>query len=96
LIPTTLLENAPAPQRRWLHRRAAAALEVDAREALARVEVPVLVLAPTRDRLVRSDPGDVLAVRPDAEVTALDAPHMILQRCPHACLARIEELARRA
>jgi pimeloyl-ACP methyl ester carboxylesterase len=78
-----------------LAHRAAAALEVDAREDLARVEVPVLVLAPTRDRLLRTDfGGEVLAIRRDAEVAGLDAPHMILQRCPHACLARIEELAR--
>jgi pimeloyl-ACP methyl ester carboxylesterase len=77
--------------------RAAAALQVDAREDLARVEVPVLVLAPTRDRLIRMDRGEeVRRVLPDAEVAELEAPHMILQRCPHACLARIEELAARA
>jgi len=80
-----------------LAHRAAAALEVDAREDLARVDVPILVLAPTRDRLLRTDLGEqILAVRPDAEVVALEAPHMILQRCPHASLARIEELRARA
>jgi pimeloyl-ACP methyl ester carboxylesterase len=72
--------------------RAAASLEVDVRDDLARVEVPVLVLAPTRDRLLRTDLADeVLAARPDAEVALIDAPHMVLQRCPHASLARIEE-----
>lgn len=76
--------------------RAAAALEVDAREDLARVDAPILVLAPTRDRLLRADLAEeVLAVRPDAEVALIDAPHMVLQRCPHASLARIEEFLAR-
>jgi pimeloyl-ACP methyl ester carboxylesterase len=80
-----------------LARRAAEALAVDAREALSAVEVPVLFLAPTRDRLIRRDAWtDVAAMRPDAEVVHLESPHMILQRCPHACLARIEEFLARA
>jgi pimeloyl-ACP methyl ester carboxylesterase len=72
--------------------RAREALAVDARDALAGVEVPILFLAPTRDRLIRRDAHeDVLALRPDAEVAPIEAPHMVLQRCPHASLARIEE-----
>jgi pimeloyl-ACP methyl ester carboxylesterase len=75
-----------------LAHRSAEALRVDVREDLARVEVPVLLIAPTRDRLIRTDVADeVLAIRPDAEVALLDAPHMVLQRCPHASLARVEE-----
>jgi pimeloyl-[acyl-carrier protein] methyl ester esterase len=72
--------------------RAAAALGVDVREALARTDVPLLVVSPTRDRLIRTDVADeIVALRPDAEVALVDAPHMVLQRCPHASLARIEE-----
>lgn len=79
-----------------LARRVADALAVDVREDLARVHAPILFLAPARDHLVRTDAAEeVLAVHPDAEVVTLEAPHMILQRCPHASLARIEELARR-
>lgn len=75
-----------------LAHRSAEALRVDAREALARVEVPILFLAPTRDRLIRTDAHeDMLALRPDAEVALVEAPHMILQRCPHASLAWVEE-----
>lgn len=77
--------------------RSLAALAVDVREHLARVEVPILYLCPTRDRLLRTDVGDeILAVRPDAEVALLESPHMILQRLPHACLARIEAFVARA
>lgn len=79
-----------------LAHRSAEALAVDVRGDLARVEVPVLVIAPSRDRLIRTDvAADVLAVRPDAEVAVVDAPHMVLQRCPHASLARIEEFLAR-
>ena len=75
-----------------LAHRSAEALRVDVREEFAQLEVPVLVLAPTRDRLLRTDVAEeILALRPDAEVALVDAPHMVLQRCPHASLARIEE-----
>lgn len=74
-----------------LAHRSREALEADARGALAGVEVPILLLAPTRDRLIRRDAHeDLLALRPDAEVAPIEAPHMVLQRCPHASLAAIE------
>lgn len=75
-----------------LAHRSREALAVDVRDALAGVEVPILFLAPTRDRLIRRDAHeDLLALRPDAEVAHIEAPHMVLQRCPHASLARMEE-----
>jgi pimeloyl-[acyl-carrier protein] methyl ester esterase len=71
--------------------RAAEALAVDVREALSRVEAPILYLGPTRDRLIRADVADeLLALRPDTEVALVESPHMILQRCPQTSLARIE------
>jgi pimeloyl-ACP methyl ester carboxylesterase len=77
--------------------RAMEALRADVRAELGRVDVPILVLSPARDRLIRADVSDeILALRPDAHVVRLDAPHMILQRAPHACLAHVEELAARA
>lgn len=76
--------------------RAAEALRVDAREDFARVEAPILWLAPTRDRLIRTDGcEEAQALRPDAEFELVEAPHMVLQRCPHASLAHIEELLAR-
>ncbi|WP_242372005.1 alpha/beta fold hydrolase [Anaeromyxobacter sp. SG26] len=76
--------------------RAMEALRVDVRDALLQVDAPILVLSPRRDRLIRTDVGEeLLALRPDAEVVEVDAPHMILQRAPHACLAHLEELAAR-
>jgi pimeloyl-[acyl-carrier protein] methyl ester esterase len=76
-------------------RRAAEAAAVDVRKDLARVEVPLLYLAPTRDRLLRTDVvEEILAIQPDAEIALLEAPHMILQRAPQASLARIEAFVR--
>jgi pimeloyl-ACP methyl ester carboxylesterase len=76
--------------------RAEEALRADVREDFARVDAPILWLAPSRDRLVRTDAyEEILDLRPDAEVAPVDAPHMVLQRCPHAALARIEELLSR-
>jgi pimeloyl-[acyl-carrier protein] methyl ester esterase len=77
--------------------RAAEALRADVREAFARVRAPVLWLSPTRDRLLSTSAAEeALEIRPDVEVARIEAPHMILQRCPHASLARIEELMTRA
>lgn len=61
------------------------ALTVDARDALARVEVPVLYLRGTRDRLVRGRClRTILAVKPETTVAEIDAPHMLLQIAPDA------------
>ena len=84
--------SVAAVQPNVLAHRSAEALRVDARGALAGVEVPILFLAPTRDRLIRRDAHeDVSAIRPDAEIVPIEAPHMVLQRCPHACLAALEK-----
>jgi pimeloyl-ACP methyl ester carboxylesterase len=94
--PDTLVEEvrravaAVAPE--VLALRSAEALAADVRGALGAVEVPILFLAPTRDNLIRRDAHeDVREARPDAEIALLDAPHMVLQRSPHASLERIEE-----
>jgi pimeloyl-ACP methyl ester carboxylesterase len=71
--------------------RSVEALGVDVRDPFGHVEVPVLYLQPERDRLIRTDVSEeILALQPDAQVVRLDAPHMVLQRCPHASLAAIE------
>jgi pimeloyl-ACP methyl ester carboxylesterase len=64
---------------------------VDVRAELASTEVPLLFLAPTGDRLIRTDAvDDVRAARPDAEAAPIDGPHTVLQVRPQASLACIE------
>jgi pimeloyl-ACP methyl ester carboxylesterase len=73
-------------------RRAAEALRADVRDALGKSKVPLLAIVPTRDRLLRRGglTHELRARRPDAEIAEIDGPHLIRQRQPHACLARIE------
>ena len=68
-------------------------LTVDARDALARVEVPILDLRGTRDRLVpRRCRRAILAVRPDIRTAEIEAPHMLLQIAPREAWAAIERV----
>jgi len=63
--------------------RMRAALTVDARDAFARLEAPVLYLRGTRDRLVRGwCLRTVLKLKPETTVAKIDAPHMLLQIAP--------------
>jgi pimeloyl-ACP methyl ester carboxylesterase len=73
-------------------------LAVDGRDALLRVQVPVLALAGSKDRLVSLRNVEDLRVLGNLlELELLDAPHLILQRQPAAaanCIAQF--LNRRA
>jgi pimeloyl-[acyl-carrier protein] methyl ester esterase len=63
--------------------RAREALRADATDALRACPAPVLFLGGKNDRLLRSAlPIEIRALRPDAEIRMLDAPHLVLQRYP--------------
>jgi len=77
--------------------RAEEALEADASPALAASRLPLLVLAGRNDRLLRrAIPEEIRALRPDAEVHLLDAPHLVLQRQPGRTMALVEDFLGRA
>jgi len=85
-----------AVRARVLLRRAHDALDVDATEALRDCPVPLLVLAGREDRLLRPRiPGEIRAIRPDAEVVELDAPHLLLQRQPEVAMSHLESFVAR-
>ena len=77
------------------------ALRVNATDALRACPAPILFLGGKDDRLLRSAlPIEIRALRPDAEIRMLDAPHLVLQRRPdeamrivtaflHRCLKRV-------
>lgn len=82
---------ASVPPATVRHRLAAVA-DCDVREALARIRVPVLCLAPRYDRLVpRSALRTIRASAPAARVVELDAPHCLLQCAPREAAATILE-----
>jgi pimeloyl-ACP methyl ester carboxylesterase len=77
--------------------RARAALAVDASEALRACPAPVLFLGGREDRLLRAEiPDEIRALRPDAEIRMLDAPHLVLQRHPAESMRAVEDFLRRA
>ncbi len=58
-------------------------LASDVRDELAKVQVPILYIRATRDRLVSSSSlREILRIRPDAIVAEIEGPHLILQREP--------------
>jgi len=71
--------------------RAREALRVDASEALRGCPVPLLFLGGKHDRLLRSAlPIEVRALRADAEIRMLEAPHLVLQRRPAEAMSIVE------
>jgi pimeloyl-ACP methyl ester carboxylesterase len=78
-------------------RRAREALRVDATEQLRACPVPILFLGGKEDRLLRSAlPIEVRALRPDAEIRMLDAPHLVLQTRPRESMRLVADFLVRA
>jgi pimeloyl-[acyl-carrier protein] methyl ester esterase len=66
-----------------LRARLGAVVDCDAREALARVSVPILCLVAKHDRLIPRSAARVIERRaPAARMVELDAPHCLLQCVP--------------
>ncbi|MBS1914119.1 MAG: alpha/beta fold hydrolase [Bacteroidetes bacterium] len=99
-----LMLNGPVPE--WLLRsvrdivrsvpvrviasRIRLVLRADASRSLQRTGVPLLVLSPTRDRLLGHASANYIArLRPDCRIVAVDAPHLALQAAPEACAEAI-------
>jgi pimeloyl-ACP methyl ester carboxylesterase len=74
-----------------LSARAIAALDGDARDALARVELPVLYLRAKHDRVIAARCGDeIVSLARDAQLVEIDAPHMLLQIAPREAAEAID------
>jgi len=66
-----------------LARRVRAVLDCDAREDLARTNIPMMYIQADSDRLVRADCfEEVQRLRPDTMLTSIAAPHLVFQREP--------------
>ncbi len=71
-------------------RRARQVLSVDARQAVGRIDVPVLLLRATRDRVVPASASNEIAKRARrCAVIDIEAPHMLLQCAPDAAARAI-------
>jgi pimeloyl-ACP methyl ester carboxylesterase len=77
--------------------RAREALRVDATAWLQACPVPLLFLGGKEDHLLRSAiPIEIRALRSDAEIRMLDAPHLVLQSRPVEAMGLVEAFLRRA
>jgi pimeloyl-ACP methyl ester carboxylesterase len=69
---------------------------VDMSSELSKVKTPILCLRATHDRVVpRSAADRIVRLAPHAEVTEIEAPHMLLQCAPAECARVIADFARR-
>jgi pimeloyl-ACP methyl ester carboxylesterase len=75
-----------------LRARARAVLSIDVSASLSSVDVPVLYLRASKDRLVpESAPQTVVALSPDTKVVEFSAPHFLLQVLPSQAAATVRE-----
>lgn len=78
-----------------LQGRLRSVLTVDASERLSNVDVPVLCLRATRDRLVPRAAADwIQTVLPQTRIVDVDGPHGLLQTLPEACARLVRDFVR--
>jgi pimeloyl-ACP methyl ester carboxylesterase len=71
-------------------------LSVNVADRFLRVQVPMLYVTGTRDRLLApTTVQELQRLRPDLEVVSIEAPHFILQRCPAEAAAVISRFLAR-
>lgn len=73
-----------------IRRRIGEIFDVDVTRLLARIELPMLVMIARRDRIVpRAATSLLLYSSPQALVTEIDGPHLLLQSRPAECADRV-------
>ena len=94
--PKTVLSAVEAQLRqlagRTIKRRLRMLVTPDAASTFARLDIPVLLLQPTRDRLLDPwAPKRLEKLAPAARIERLNGPHFLLQAEPQACWRRIAD-----
>jgi pimeloyl-ACP methyl ester carboxylesterase len=80
---------------RVLSKRVRALLECDAREDLARTEIPILYLQAEADNLVGPECfEEIRRIRPDVALVSVPAPHLLLQTQPERAAQAIMQFIR--
>ena len=70
-------------------------MSCDVRAEFAEVRVPIQYLRAAEDKLVSLDClEEMLVFQPEMVVATIDGPHLLLQREPEACVARVVEFLR--
>jgi pimeloyl-[acyl-carrier protein] methyl ester esterase len=78
-----------------LQARVQATLDVDVTASLARLEVPLLYLQASDDRLIPAAAGEaIVAAVPSGSLVRIAGPHFLLQAAPVACAAAVRRFVR--
>jgi pimeloyl-ACP methyl ester carboxylesterase len=77
-----------------IRKRLSAVVEVDVSALLARVDVPVLYLVASEDRLVPRSASDELTAIPRIRFAEIEGPHFLLQARPSVAAAHVEAFLR--
>jgi len=78
-----------------IRHRIAALLAVDETEALARIGLPTLVLAASRDLVIpQAATRWIMDTAQTACLVQIDGPHLLLQTCPEECAAAVMRFVR--
>ena len=73
-----------------IRKRVAELLKVDYKPLLRRIAVPIMYLRATQDRLIPASACRAIEqLRPDMEVSEIEAPHFLLQTEPLRCTAAV-------
>ncbi len=76
--------------------RTLAAAAIDHTPLLQQIQVPILALRGSRDRLIpRATTDWIRAHRPDLDIVTLKGPHWLLQTRPEACVQAIQDFVAR-
>lgn len=78
-----------------LRARAAAAFDVDVRDLIPTIDVPIVYLRARHDRLIAPRHGDDIVARArDGRLIDIDSPHLIFQIAPREAAAAIDDFLR--
>ena len=90
-VGDAMAQITPAVVRARLHEIAL----TDSSEDLRKIDVPILYLRASRDRLVPRSCADRIArLRPGTRIVDIEAPHLLLQCAPRECAQVIGDFAR--
>lgn len=93
-LETALASALASVSQPALRARLESALRVDASEALSKIDVPLLYLQASGDRVVPASAGsDIVRSTRNASLVQVGGPHFLLQASPAACAQAVRRFA---
>jgi len=93
-LETALASALASVSQKALRARLEDALRVDASQALSKIEVPLLYLQASHDRVVPASAGsDIVRSTRNTSLVQVGGPHFLLQASPAACAQEVRRFA---